>query len=77
MKASVWTQPFGHIRPKCIWIGEICAVPNVGDYVSLREGFGAEHVVSICHDFVTQEVEITINGHDPENSYGPCLWPRE
>jgi len=75
VKATVWTQPFGHeIKAKCIWIGYICAVPHVGDYLSLREDYGAERVISVLHDFVKQDVEITVQGHDPENSYGPCLF---
>lgn len=76
MKATVWTSwDAGHVdgKPKCIFVGEISVVPHVGDYITLREGFGAEIVRSVTYDFVRDEVEISIRGIDRDNEYGACL----
>lgn len=78
MKATVWTswdgQAADHDRgkPKCIFVGEITAVPRVDEYIVLREGFGAEIVQSVTYDFVSGEVEISVRGIDRDNEYGPC-----
>lgn len=82
MKVSVWTSldqcgPMQLLVPKCIFIGEIASVPAVGEYVVLRDGFGAEHVTSVIHDLVSGEIEMQIANHDPDNDYGPCLFRKE
>lgn len=80
MKVRVWTswntkKPADEGRPKCIYEGETQGVPNVGDYVLLREGFCAEKVVQVICDFVRYgEIEITVSTCDPENAYGECLF---
>ncbi len=79
MKATVWTSWDGEAKdhdsgkPKCIFAGEIPAVPRVDEYIVLRDGFGAEIVRSVTYDFVSGEVEISIRGIDRGNEYGPCL----
>ena len=52
LSATVWTawgipvKPlmFGANKPKCIFNGEIQAVPNVGEHIVVKDGFGAETV---------------------------------
>lgn len=79
MKATVWTSWNGSAvdydsgKPKCVFSGEIVAVPRVDEYIVLREGFGAEIVRSVTYDFVSGEVEISVIGIDSDNEYGPCL----
>ena len=81
IKATVWTawgisvKPlmFGSKKPKCIFNGEIQVVPNVGDHIIVKDGFGTETIQSIIYDFVNNDVEIHINDADPNNEYGPCL----
>lgn len=83
MKATVWTswnlsiKDHESRKPKCIFIGEIASVPRVGEYVVVKDGFGAETVTSVIHDFVTGEVEISVNAADPGNAYGPCLFDKK
>jgi hypothetical protein len=79
-KATVWTGWDGTAvdhesgRPKCIFIGEIQAVPRVDEYIVVREGFSSETVRSVTYDFVSGEVEISVRGGDRSNEYGPCLY---
>ena len=79
MKATVWTSWDGQAadydsgKPKCIFVGEIFAVPRVDEYIAVRDGFGAEIVRSVTYDFVRGEVEISVRGTDRDNEYGPCL----
>lgn len=83
MKATVWTSWDGAAadhdsgKPKCVFSGEIAAVPRVDEYIVLREGFGAEVVRSVTYDFVSGEVEISVRGIDRDNEYGPCLHDAE
>lgn len=78
MKATVWMSLDGQAadhdswKPKCIFVGEIAAVPRVDEYIVLREGFGAEIVRSVTYDFVSGEVEISVRGIDRDNEYGTC-----
>lgn len=80
MKVTVWTSwdvknpQHGGGKPKCIFVGEISAVPRVDDYIVLRDGFGAERVRDVVYDLVTGDVEIKIVSADPEDDYGPCLY---
>ena len=79
IKATVWTSWDGSAierkegKPKCIFIGEIVAVPREGEYIMVREEFGAETVKSVIYDFVSGEVEISVIGIDKGNEYGQCL----
>ena len=79
MKATVWTSWDGAAadhdsgKPKCIFSGEITAVPREGEFITLRDGFGAEVVRSVTYDFVSGEIEISVRGIDRGNEYGPCL----
>lgn len=80
MKATVWTSWDGKAadydsgRPKCIFMGEIFAVPRVDESIVVRDGFGAETVRSVMYDFATGDIEIHVTGNDRENAYGPCLY---
>lgn len=80
IKATVWTSwdklpnAYNSGKPKCIFIGEILAVPREGEYITVREGFGAEIVKSVIYDFVSGEVEISVIGIDKGNEYGQCLY---
>ena len=80
MKATVWTswdsgaKDHDSGKPKCIFSGEIHAVPRVDEYITVREGFACETVRSVTYNFVTREVEISVRGIDRDNEYGPCLW---
>lgn len=79
MKATVWTswdaQAADHDsgKPKCIFAGDIFAVPRECEYIVVRDGFAAEIVRSVLYDFVRGEVEISVRGTDRDNEYGPCL----
>lgn len=79
MKATVWTSWDGQAKdhdsgkPKCIFTGGIFAVPMVGDYIVVRDGFATEIVRSVIYDFVRGEVEISVCGIDRDNEYGACL----
>lgn len=78
MKATVWTSWDGAAadhdsgQPKCIFVGEISVVPREGEFIVLRDGFGAEIVHSVTYDFVGGGVEISVRGVDRDNEYGPC-----
>lgn len=79
MQATVWTswntkaETHDKGRPKCIFVGEIQTVPREGEYVVVREGFCAERVESVIHDFVHGTVEIKVSTPDRDNEYGECL----
>ena len=79
MKVTVWTswdataKDPDNGKPKCIFAGEISAVPRVDEFIVVRDGFAAEIVRSVTYDFVTGEVEISVRCADPDNEYGPCL----
>ena len=83
MKATVWTKwnvdaPSHELqKPKCIFNGEISAVPHKDDYIVVREGFAAVLVTSIIYDFVDNEVEIQTSCIDYDDEYGPCLLNKE
>jgi len=80
MKVKVWTSwnvcvdKDGHGKPKCIFDGEVQVAPTAGEYIVLRNGFGAETVESVVHDFVNGDVEIRVRTSDSENDYGGCLF---
>ena len=79
MKATVWTNwdanatDYDSGKPKCIFVGEISAVPRVDDYIVVKDGFAAEIVRSVIYNLAADEVEISVRGIDRENGYGPCL----
>lgn len=79
MKATVWTSwnpraaTHDEGKPKCIFVGEIAAIPRSGDWIVVREGFASERVKDVTFDLVDGEVEISVHGIDPDNEYGPCM----
>jgi hypothetical protein len=79
MKATVWTSWNAREvdsekgRPKCIFDGEIFSKPAKGEYVTVRDGFCTETVVSVIHDLVNGGLEITVRTSDSGDKYGKCL----
>ncbi len=73
MKISVWTK-HGITPPKCIFQGNMDAIPREGEYIVVREGFCAHTVTSVCYSAVKNGVEITIDEADDKNEYGPCIF---
>ena len=53
--------------------GEILFPPREGDYIIVRDGFCAETVKSVLHDFVSGKIEISVTTCDENNEYGICL----
>lgn len=75
MQATVWTSWGSGIaddksKPKCIFEGEISVVPRVGEWVIVKEGFCAEQVTEVIHDFTDKTVEISVSTSDDANEYG-------
>jgi len=66
MKATVWTSwntrasDYKSGKPRCIFRGEIAFPPHAGDYIVVCDGYSAERVTSVIHDYVTGEVEIAV-----------------
>ena len=77
MKATVWTRPNYNqsveARAKCIWQGEITAIPNETTGLVVRDGFCVESIRHVYYDLTTGEVEIGLNTTDPNEEYGPSL----
>lgn len=75
MEARVWTS-WGSSgiadkgKPKCIFEGEISVVPRIGEWVVVKEGFCAEQVTEVIHDFTDDTVEISVSTSDDDNEYG-------
>jgi hypothetical protein len=80
IKATVWTSwnfsetDYKKAKPKCIFNEEVLTVPREGEYIVVRAGFCSEMVKTITHDFVKNEIKITIKDSDKNNEYGPCLY---
>ena len=69
MIVEVWTGYVGGlVGPKRIWRGEMTAVPREGEYICVRDGYGAEVVMSVMYDVVNNEIELRV-GPDDENVY--------
>jgi hypothetical protein len=64
-REGVWERQ----KPKCIWRGELPAIPRVGDYVVVRDGCGSEPVFGVHWDLETGLVEIILETTDHENVY--------
>lgn len=78
MKTIVWTKWDTKMmddggKPRCIFCGEVSSVPRVGEYIVVKEGFCAEMVQSVTHDFVRGEIEITVATCDRDREYGEVV----
>lgn len=74
MKATVWTKtdyddPKAP-RSKCIWAGEIHAIPNKDTGIVIRDGFCVEYIEHVYYSLHNNTVEIQLKTTDPNNEYG-------
>lgn len=77
MKVEFWTRNGGdprdstrYVHAKCVWRGDLGAIPRMGDGVVVRDGFASETVKRI--DWMLEEgasVCVMLDTCDPEGSY--------
>jgi len=70
IKVTVWTSGYGaEYRPKCIFKGNIPALPRIGEHVDIAYGFASELVTSVTHELASGTVEISVRTVDRGNQY--------
>jgi len=70
MKAEVWTKQYGgQVESKCIWRGELSAIPSVGEHVTLNSDYCAELVAAVYFCLQGDSVFIQLDKVDRRNEY--------